>query len=119
MKKLLGIVGISLVAGTVFYVLLNQNKKRKEDNLNQNTELSNENFSEKDKSETDNETDVYSVYEEEKNAVANVVHERHIQASEVMKDAVGVICKNAEVSQEEVSELEEISSGLEDLLSGE
>lgn len=45
--------------------------------------------------------------------------DRHEEAAQIMKEAVDIICRNSEVSEDAGKELEQISAELDELLSEE
>lgn len=118
MKKALGIVGIGLIAGAVVYILLNKTKvdivtASKKDSVNVSPDNSisiiNQNDIHKDSDELDNV----------KSKTKSTMSARHDEASKIMKDAVEIICKRSEVSEDENRELEQISEKLDELISEE
>lgn len=121
MKKVLGIFGIGLLAGVVVYLLLNKSKKSKDDNAT---------FSAHEIADAPpynsvsliNQNDIHNdsvVLDNVKSSTINTMFTRHEVASKIMKDAVEIICKRSEISEDENSDLEQISDELDELLSEE
>lgn len=115
MKKILIIIGMSVIAGAVAYALLHEkdeknntvgDKRKKE---SQQVDLAT------DSAVSDKSADVSDI-DSMREAVASSVAERHEEAAQIMKDAVDIICKRSEVNDDETKELEQISSELDDLL---
>ena len=49
-------------------------------------------------------------------SAATIISERHEEATQIMKDAVDIICKRCEVSKDESQELDQLSDELDALL---
>lgn len=121
MKKVLGLIGIELVAGAVIYVLLNRKEKAKKSS-GVHSENNPETFSADNTVSiiTPNDTrDDGIEYEEKKASAAESIHARHEEASNIMRKAVEIICKRSEISENENRDLEQISDELDELLGEE
>lgn len=119
MKKTLAILGTGIVVGAVAYAVWYKMNKS-----NQTVE----NDFESKKANTDSaaftpavvnsvatEDDVDTI----KSTIAQNMAARHEEAAQIVKDAVDIICKRSEVSNDEMKALEQISDELDDLLSEE
>jgi len=121
MKKTLGIIGIGLIAGVAVYELLNKAKKTKDDATTKAkkdaVDVSSDNSTTK-----FNPNNVYSDSDElgkVKFSTINTMSSRHEEASKIMKDAVEIICKRSEITEDENRDLDEISDSLDELLGDE
>lgn len=114
MKKLLGIIGIGLIAGLSFSFFLNKKEKKKN---NINTHL--DDFSQ-DKALSivkQNDDNVENTgFEYVKASSIGNVYSRHEEASKIMKEAVDIICSRTEIFEDENSDLNKISDELDELL---
>ncbi len=118
MNKILIVLGIGLIAGAVSYVIWEQMQKEKQatqgsTHNNENTDKTPENIVITDIS--DAEADASAT----RNSVASEINDRHNEAAQIMKDAVDIICKRSEISEDETKELEQISDQLDNLLEDE
>ncbi len=118
MKKALGIIGVGLIAGVVIYVLWNKTHKTKADAVATPEKEPADNSS-------DNSISIINhnnLYEENdefskaKSSSINAMSARHEEASKIMKDAVEIIYKRSELSEDENRDLEQISDELDELL---
>lgn len=117
MKKLIRILGVSLFASAVAYLLWSKTK------MPQSNDAADSQNNPTDKP-TGNNTPVPQNTHEEiddlidtKSAVVDAISARHEEATQVMKDAIEIICKNSEVTDDVNHELEQMSIELENLLS--
>lgn len=114
MKKLLGIIGIGLVAGLSFSFFLNKKEKKKN---NINTHL--DDFSQDNTlsvvKQNDNHVDNTEFEYVKASSIGNV-YSRHEEASKIMKEAVDIICSRTEIFEDENSDLNKISDELDELL---
>lgn len=118
MKKALGIIGIGLITGAVVYILLNKTKvdtvtASKKDSVNVSPDNSVSMIKQNDIHNNSAE------FDNVKSSTISTMSARHEEASKIMKDAVEIICKRSEVSEDENRELEKISDELDELLSEE
>ena len=114
MKKVLGIIGIGLIAGAAFSFLFNKKEKRKN---NINTSI--KNFSSDHTIPTINQNDIHvenAGFEDVKASAVKNMYTRHEEVSKVMKEAVDIICSRTEISEDENSDLDQISDELDELL---
>lgn len=116
MKKILGIIGIGLVAGTTIYLFFNKKNKRKkyivDDKIKQENNLLNS-----DLSTTNYTSSLYDEFDDFKSSVASNVSIRHKEASNIMNEAVDNIFKRTQISEDENNNLDKISNELDELLS--
>lgn len=114
MKKLLGIIGIGLVAGLSFSFFLNKKEKKKN---NINTHL--DDFSQDNTvsifKQNDNHVDNNGFEYVKASSIGNM-YTRHEEASKIMKEAVDIICSRTEIFEDENSDLNKISDELDELL---
>ena len=115
MKKTLLILGIGAVVGAVTYAVW-QGIKKKKPTVVVNTEKKNEdiptvvpiaNFPQ------DVPIDDLDLV---RKTAADSITERHEEAAHIIKDTVKVICKQSTSTNNEQEELDQIASGLDDLL---
>lgn len=114
MKKVLGIIGIGLIAGTAVSFLLNKKENRKN---NINTPL--EDFSSDNTVPTINKNDIHvenAGFEDIKASAVRNMYTRHEEASKIMKESVDIICSRTEITEDENSDLDKISDELDELL---
>lgn len=121
MSKLLGIIGIGIVAGTFIYVLLN-----KKESIQKNSGVRS-----KDTPETFSADNAVSIitpndthgdntkYEETKASTVETIYTRHKEASNVMREAIDIIYSRAEISKDENHDLDQLSDELDKLLGEE
>lgn len=117
MKKIIGIMGVSLFIGAVAYLLWSKTQMIQSsiiaDTQNNPTDdpvKNNPPVSQNTYTETDELADT-------KVSVVDTISTRHEEAEQVMKAAIEVICKNSEVTDDINHELEQMSIELENLLS--
>lgn len=118
MKKVLGIIGVGLLAGAVAYIILNK--------INESTvatatksEKDSENASPDSYNATIIKDDIHNddtEYNDIKENFVDTVSERHKQASKIIKDAVENIYTSSEVYEDDSRELKRISDELDELL---
>lgn len=121
MKKTLGIIGIGLITGAVVYVLLNKTKKPKDD-ATAAPKKDSADISSGNSVSIINPNNVYGGSDEfgnVKSSTISTMFTRHEEASKIMKDAVGIICKRSEISENGNRDLEQISDELDELLGEE
>jgi hypothetical protein len=114
MKKVLGIIGIGLIAGVAVYVLLNKKEKTK-NNINTRPE----DFSSNNNMSIINQNDTHAEnagFEDVKASAVGTMYTRHEEASNIMKEAVDIICSRSEISEDENRDLDQISDELDELL---
>ena len=122
MKKIFGIIGIGLVAGAIAYVIWDKTKnvKKAESSVAPDKEEYSDAVTEKkvvnvakEKAEAEEEFVV------EKCVVADEITARHEEAAKIMKEAGDIICQRSEITEDENTELEQISDELDELLNEE
>lgn len=121
MKKVLGIIGIGLIAGAVVYVLLNKTEKTK-NNINIHPEKTPEDFSSDNTVLINNRNDAHGDndgFEDVKASSVETMHTRHEEASNIMRESVDIIYSRSEISADENRDLEKLSDELDELLSEE
>lgn len=121
MKKVLGIFGIGLITGAVVYLYLNKSKKSKDNSATSSVHEIVDAPPYTSVSIID-QNDIHNdgvKLENVKSSTINTMSIRHEEASKIMKDAVGIICKRSKVIENENSDLEQISDELDELLSEE
>lgn len=116
MKKTLLILGVGVVIGAVTYAVLQGMKKQKA------TTVDNSDNKQADNQATDpvpTPTQGVSIDDMEtaRKSAEDSITERHEEAAQIIKDAVEVILKRIEAPETELEELDQIASGLDDLLS--
>lgn len=114
MKKVLGIIGIGLIAGVAVYVLLNKEEKTKNNINTCSDDLSSDNTV-----SIINQNDTHSEnagFEDVKTSAVRTMYTRHEEASNIMKEAVDIICSRSEISEDENRDLDQISDELDELL---
>lgn len=115
MKKTLAILGAGIIVGAVVYAVW-----YKINRANQTVESDCE-----DKKGTTftpnvmNNVAIADDVDAVKSAVAQNMAARHEEAAQIMKDAVDIICKRSEVSDDETKELDQISNELDNLIGEE
>lgn len=116
MRKTLAILGIGVAVGAVAYIVWN--KIRKEDNVVEGgfEDKSDNYYFEDSVSVVVDKTTVEDDVDAVKSAVVSDMAARHEEAAQIMKDAVDIIYKRSEVSENENKELEQVSDELDDLL---
>lgn len=112
MKKTLSIIGLGVAAGAVAYLLWSKNKKQENISAKEYDSSQNVDFINTDIAELENQVGIV------KSTVALNITERHEDAAQIMKDAVDIIYKQSDTS-EETEKLERISDELDNLLSEE
>lgn len=118
MKKILEIIGIGLIAGAAVYVLLNKTEKTK-NNINTRPEETPEDFSSDNTVSIINRNDTHGEnagFEDVKASAVGTMYTRHEEASNIMKEAVDIICSRSEISEDENRDLDQISDELDELL---
>lgn len=121
MKKVLGIIGIGLIVGTAVYMLLNKTEKTK-NNINTRPEKPAEDFSSDNTVSIINRNDTHGEnagFEDVKASAVEIMCTRHEEASNIMKEAVDIICSRSKISADENRDLDKISDELDELLSEE
>ena len=122
MKKMFGIIGIGLVAGVVAYIIWDKTKnvKKSESSVVSDKEEYSDAVSEKNvvtvaqgKAEAEEELIM------KKSVVADEITARHEEAAKIMKETVDIICPKSEITENENTELEQISDELDELLNEE
>lgn len=119
MKKVLGIIG--LIAGVAIYVLLNK-KEKKKNNICIRPEKTPDDFSLDNAvsiSKRNNTDGVNATFEDVKVSAVETMYNRHQDASNIMKEAVDIICSRSEISADENRDLDQLSDELDKLLSEE
>lgn len=124
MNKMLGILGVGLVAGVVIYVLCNKNKEENETKLEKET--SNIKMKLDDvaaiKADASMMETIFGENQDKlqhvKNSSANKIMTRHEEAAKIMKETVSHIDARKEVLENENLKLEQISDELDELLEG-
>ena len=114
MKKLLGIIGIGLVAGVSFSFFLNKKEKKKN---NINTHL--DDFSQDNTVSIVNQNNSHvdnTEFKYIKESSIENMHTRHEEASKIMKEAVDIIYSRTEIIEDENSDLSKNSDELDELL---
>ena len=114
MKKLLGIIGIGLVAGLLFSFFLNK-KEKKKNNINTHLDDFSQDNTVSVVKQNDNHVDNTEFEYVKASSIGNV-YSRHEEASKIMKEAVDIICSRTEIFEDENSDLNKISDELDELL---
>lgn len=115
MKKTLIILGIGAVVGAVTYVVWQGIKKQKP-TVSVSTEKQNENISTVFTATNSTQDVPVDDVDLVRKATADSITERHEEAAQIIKDAVKEICKQSASSDNELKKLDQIASGLDDLL---
>lgn len=121
MKKVLGIIGIGLIAGAAVYVLLNKTEKTK-NNINTRPEKTSEDFLSDNTVSIINRNDTHDEnngFEDVKASAVGTMYTRHKEASNIIKESVDIICSRSEISADENRDLDQLSDELDKLLSEE
>lgn len=111
MKKVLGLIGVVLIIGSAIYMLFNKKKK--------NINTSSEDNSLDDTVSIINQNDTYAEntgFEDVKASAVGTIYTRHEEASNIMKEAVDIICSRSEISEDENCDLDQIFNELDELL---
>lgn len=114
MKKALGIIGIGLMGGAAIFFLLNKKQKTKK-HINTRSE----DFSSDSTVSTINQNDTHVEkfgFEDVKASAIGNIYTRHEEASNIMKEAVDIICSRTDISEDENRDLDKISDELDELL---
>ena len=109
MKKMLGVLGVGAIVGVIAYIYLNKNK-------NVESEVIGAEMKDFDDQIVPNNNITKEDFLNVKSKVASEVVERHEAAAHIMKDAMDVIYKQVEETEEEDNDLKYVSEGLNDLL---
>ena len=112
MRKIWTIIGLGVAVGIAAYVIWE--KTSMENNVPSEKNV----VAEDPKHETNTPVGEENI-DEKRNTVADSITARHVEAAQIMKDAVDVICKRSEVSEDETAELDRISRELDNLLNEE
>lgn len=115
MKKTLLILGIGAVVGAVTYAVWQSMKKQKP-TVVVSTEKKNEDVPAAVPVATPNQDVPVDEVDFARKAAEHSITERHEEAAQIIKDAVEVICKQSASTDNELEELDQIASGLDDLL---
>ncbi|MGB4658960.1 MAG: hypothetical protein WBI07_07265 [Mobilitalea sp.] len=121
MKKVLGIIGVGLLAGIAIYMLLNKRKKIK-NNIYTCSEKTPEDSSSDNIVSIINQNDTYDANIPFKNVKASALGNmsaRHEEASNIIKKTIDIICSRTEIPADENSDLDQLSDELDELLSEE
>lgn len=117
MKKIWAIIGLGVAVGAAAYVIWEKSAKVENDVAN---------IPDKKVTQTAKEntvqpaaTDGVDGTDEARNMAANSMAERHEEAAQIMRDAVDMIYRRSEVSEDETAELNRISRELDNLLNEE
>ena len=114
MKKLLGIIGIGLVAGLSFSFFLNK-KEKKKNNINTHLDDFSQDNTVSVVKQNDNHVDNTGFEYVKASSIGNM-YTRHEEASKIMNEAVDIICSRMEIFEDENSDLNKISDELDELL---
>lgn len=119
MKKVLKIFGAGVLASLGVFLFLNRKKKNKDNSDIPNDNNLGEESSDKNVSIMNfNESDTYEEsLKNEKASAVETMHDRHKQASSVIKDTVDIIYSNTEIHEDEDHDLDQLSDELDKLLS--
>ena len=115
MKKTLLILGIGAVVGAVTYAVW-QSVKKPKPTVVVNTEKKNENIPTVVSAATSTQDVPADDVDLARKTAENSITERHEEAAHIIKDAVEVICKQSASPDNELEKLDQIASGLDDLL---
>lgn len=119
MRKTLAILGTGIVVGAIAYAVwykmnkANQTVENDFESKKDNTDSAEFNPAVVNNVATEDDVDTI------KSTVVQNMAARHEEAAQIMKDAVDIICKRSELSNDEMKELEQISDELDDLLNEE
>lgn len=120
MKKILYVVGAGLAVSAVAATFYFLNRKKKESSKN-TCEYKNSNdngVEEKDKFSTDAIiVQDEPAYEDAKSSAIGSMYSRHEGAANIMRDSVDAIRENIKVSEHTSNELDDISAGLDRMIS--
>lgn len=119
MKKVLGIIG--LIAGVAICVQFNKREKRRS-KINIRPEKTPDDFSTDNAVAISKRNDaggVKATFEDVKASAVGNMYNRHQDASNIMKEAVDIICSRSEISADENRDLDQLSEELDKLLSEE
>ena len=115
MKKTLIILGIGAVVGAVTYAVW-QGMKKQKPVVAVNIEKKSEDVPTVVPATTSTQDVPVDDVDLARKTAENSITERHEEAAQIIKDAVEVICKQSASSDNELEELDQIASGLDDLL---
>ena len=115
MKKTLLILGIGAVVGAVTYAVWQSMKKQKP-TVVVSTEKKNEDVPAAVPVAAPAQDVPVDDVDFARKAAEDSITERHEEAAQIIKDAVEVICKQSASTDNELEELDQIASGLDDLL---
>ena len=115
MTKVLGIIGIGLVAGSVIYVLLNKKEKTRK-NINTQQEEVAEDFSSNNTVSIINRNHTHCENAEFEDIKASAVYTRHEEATNIIKENVDIILSRTKISEDDNHDLDQISDELDELL---
>lgn len=121
MKKMLGIIGIGLIFGVAVYELFNKKEKIK-NNIYTCPEKTPYNFSSDNTVSIIKRNDTHSEndwFEDVKASAIGTMYTRHEEASNIMEEAVDIICSRSKISSDENRDLDKLSDELDELLSEE
>lgn len=118
MKKVLGVIGISLIVGVAAYLLL-YNKKKEEHNVSADSKKSeNQKGFTNDISLTKSEIsqDDEPGYEEVKSSAIGDMYARHEGAACIIKESVNAIRENVIISEDTNNDIDQVSTELDKML---
>ncbi|MBM6859335.1 hypothetical protein H9X78_02325 [Clostridium saudiense] len=118
MTKVLGIIGIGLVAGSVIYVLLNKKEKTRK-NINTQQEEVAEDFSSNNTVSIINRNHTHcenAEFEDIKASAVGNIYTRHEEATNIIKENVDIILSRTKISEDDNHDLDQISDELDELL---
>lgn len=118
MTKLLGIIGVGLVAGSAIYVLLNKKEKTKK-NINTSLKKTTEDFSSDNTMPINNRNHTNcenAELEDVKASAVGNIYTRHEEATNIIKENVNIILSRTKISEDDNHDLDQISDELDELL---
>ena len=119
MKKAAIIFGVGVVVGIAAIAIFSSVNKEKEEASTTEENKTPNNGPKPTAPTTSTPVSEAESFESEKSSVVSSVTERHEEAAQIIRDAVTIICKNSEETDDNDEKLEQISSELGDLLNEE
>ena len=121
MKKTLEIMGTVLIACALVYVLLGK-KETKKNKINTRTKKSSKDFPSDNNVSIMNRNDKHDEnfdFDHLKASAVETMYSRHEEASNIIREAVDIICSRTEIAADENDDLDNLSDELDKLLSEE
>lgn len=116
MKKVLEVIGVSLIVGVAACLLLN-NKKKKEHNVSADSKESENGFANDiSLAKSEFSQDDEPRYEEVKNSAIGDMYARHEDAASIIKESVDAIRENVIISEDTNNDIDQVSAELDKML---